>query len=104
MGLFSFGKKKISGNINDEPVLQGRYIAVLGSGCSKCQALEENVKSSLAELGIDEPVFHVKDFAKIAEYGVMTTPALVIDGEVVTSGKVISSAEAKTIIDGKRSK
>lgn len=104
MGLFSFGKKKISADINEEPVLSGKYIAVLGSGCSKCQALEENVKSALSEMGIEEPVYHVRDFAKIAEYGVMTTPALVIDGEVAASGKVLSAEEANQILSEKRSK
>lgn len=104
MGLFSFGKKKISADIKAEPVLSGKYIAVLGSGCNKCQALEENVKSALSEMGIEESVYHVRDFAKIAEYGVMTTPALVIDGEVAASGKVLSAEEAKQILSEKRSK
>lgn len=71
---------------------------VLGSGCAKCQALEEAVKAALVELNMDEAVDHVTDFAQIAAYGVMTTPALVVDGRVVSYGKVLKKDEAKALI------
>ena len=71
---------------------------VLGSGCAKCNALEEAVKAALLELHMDEAVDHVTDFAQIASYGVMTTPALVVDGKVVSYGKVLKREEAKALI------
>lgn len=70
-------------------------IKVLGSGCAKCNALEKSVVDALGELGLDLPVGHVRDFAEIAAYGVMSTPALVIDEKVVSYGKVLSRDEAK---------
>lgn len=73
-------------------------IQVLGSGCAKCQALEEAVKAALLELHMDEAVDHVTDFAQIASYGVMTTPALVVDGRVVSYGKVLKKDEAQALI------
>lgn len=68
-------------------------IKVLGGGCSKCHELEENTRAALIELGIDEPVELITDFAIIATYGVMTTPALVIDNKVVSYGKVLKKDE-----------
>ena len=59
----------------------------LGSGCAKCNSLEENVKEALACLNIKEEVKHIRDFTLIAAMGVMTTPALVIDNKVVSYGK-----------------
>ena len=64
-------------------------IKVLGSGCEKCNALEKATKEALEELGVNVPIDHVTDFAKIAAYGVMTTPALVVDEKVVSYGKVL---------------
>ena len=77
---------------------QAGGIQVLGSGCAKCQALEEAVKAALLELHMDEAVDHVTYFAQIASYGVMTTPALVVDGRVVSYGKVLKKDEAKALI------
>ncbi len=73
-------------------------IKVLGSGCAKCHALEDAVRAALAELGMDTAIDHVTDFAQIAAYGVMTTPALVVDGKVVSYGKVLKTEEAKKLI------
>lgn len=73
-------------------------IKVLGSGCAKCNALEKAVRSALEELGMDTTIDHVTDFAQIAAYGVMSTPALVVDGRVVSYGKVLSKDEAKAVI------
>ena len=71
---------------------------VLGSGWAKCNALEEAVREALAELNMDTAIDHVTDFAQIAAYGVMTTPALVVDGKVVSYGKVLKREEAKALI------
>lgn len=73
-------------------------IKVLGSGCAKCSALEAAVRAALAELGEDTAVGHVTAFAEIAAYGVMTTPALVVDGKVVSYGRVLKKDEAKALI------
>lgn len=60
--------------------------------------MEDAVRAALAELGMDLAIDHVTDFTQIAAYGVMTTPALVVDGKVVSYGKVLKKDEAKTII------
>ena len=75
---------------------------VLGSGCAKCNALEESVRAALDELGMDDAIDHVTDFAQIAAYGVMTTPALVVDGKVVSYGKVLNKEQAKAVIRSAR--
>ncbi len=80
----------------------GNSIKVLGSGCAKCRELEKNVKEALTALGMDPSVDHVTDFAQIASYGVMTTPALVVDGRVVSYGKVLTVAEAVKILQNAR--
>lgn len=73
-------------------------VKVLGSGCAKCNALEDAARTALAELDMDTTIDHVTDFAQIAAYGVMTTPALVVDGKVVSYGKVLKKEEAKRLI------
>jgi len=77
----------------------GARIKILGSGCAKCQALEAATKDALAEMNHDITIDHVTDFAQIAAYGVMTTPALVIDEKVVSYGKVLKKDEVKKILD-----
>ena len=62
---------------------------ILGCGCAKSNALEAATVDALRELGMDTTIDHVRDFEKIAAYGVMTTPALVVDGQVVSYGKVL---------------
>lgn len=74
-------------------------IKVLGSGCAKCNTLEEATRLALQELGMDTTIEHVTDFAVIATYGVMSTPALVVDGKVVSYGKVLTKDEVKTLIE-----
>jgi small redox-active disulfide protein 2 len=65
-------------------------IKVLGSGCAKCNLLEEVTRRAVAQAGIDATVEKVTDMAAIMNYGVMTTPALVVDGQVKISGRVPS--------------
>lgn len=76
----------------------GAGVKVLGSGCAKCNALEQATREALEELGMDTAIDHVTDFSQIAAYGVMTTPALVVDGKVVAYGKVLKKEEAKALI------
>lgn len=73
-------------------------IKVLGSGCARCNALEKAVVEALESLHMDTTVEHVKDFAQIAAYGVMSTPGLVVDGKVVSCGKVLTSDEVAEIL------
>lgn len=63
-------------------------IEILGTGCAKCHKLEEMVKDVLRNTGIEAEVAKVQDIKSIMGYGVMTTPALVIDGEVKIAGKL----------------
>ncbi|MEA5084615.1 MAG: thioredoxin family protein [Lachnospiraceae bacterium] len=79
-----------------------REVKVLGSGCAKCNALEAATKEALIELGMDTTIEHVTDFAKIAAYGVMTTPALVVDGKVVSFGKVLKKDDVVKILQKAR--
>jgi small redox-active disulfide protein 2 len=74
-------------------------IKILGTGCPKCNSLEAAVKKAVLEMGLKDAVIeHVTDIAKIIEYGVMSTPALVVDGEVKISGRVPNVAEIKKIL------
>jgi small redox-active disulfide protein 2 len=67
-------------------------IEVLGSGCSSCNALYENAKKAVAESGKSAEVVKVEDIRIIMKYGILSTPALVIDGQVKFSGKSASVA------------
>lgn len=109
MGLFSKKKKETTscccgGNCTPETMAQTEAakgaagIKVLGTGCAKCSALETAAREALAELGMDTTIDHVTDFTQIAAYGVMTTPALVVDGKVVSYGKELKKDEVKALI------
>ncbi|DAB38931.1 MAG: redox-active disulfide protein [Sulfuricurvum sp. GWF2_44_89] len=73
-------------------------IEILGTGCSKCKALEESTKQAVAQSGKFAQIEKVEDIMKIMEYNVMSTPGLVIDGKVVSSGKLLSVAEIVELI------
>lgn len=114
MALFGLGKKKeeeekssgcCCGSIDAksmekaaEAMTKGESVKVLGSGCAKCNQLEANVKTALEQLGMNTAIEHVTDFSQIAAYGVMSTPALVVDGKVVSYGKVLKVEEAVKIL------
>lgn len=70
-------------------------IKVLGSGCANCKRLEANVKDAIQQMGIDASVEKVQDFKDIMRYGVMKTPALVVDEQVKSMGKVLTVEEIK---------
>lgn len=76
-------------------------IKILGTGCQNCMKLEANVKKSIGELGIKTELEKVTDMAKIISYGVMNTPALVIDEIVMSSGKIPDVASIKEMIQKK---
>jgi len=70
-------------------------IKILGEGCSKCDEQLKNVKKAIEELGIEADIQKVEDFREIVVYGVMSTPALVVDEVVKSSGRVLSVKEVK---------
>ncbi len=73
-------------------------IAVLGAGCANCAKLEENVRKAVAELHIQAEIEKITDFGRIAEYGVMMLPALVVDEKVVIEGRVASVGDIAKIL------
>ncbi len=66
-----------------------REIKVLGPGCSKCKKLDENVKQAMIEAGGDFDYEYVTDIQRIIGYGILMTPGLVLDGKVVSTGRVL---------------
>ena len=73
-------------------------IKVLGPGCPRCHTTEKNVKEAVAEAGIDARVDKVTDLKEIAKYGVFGTPAVVVDGEVKSVGKIPEKGEIRSWI------
>lgn len=73
-------------------------IQILGSGCRKCQALAENARAAAEAAGKPAEIVKVTDLAEIAAYGVMHTPGLVVDGRVVSAGRVLSPAEIAPLL------
>lgn len=73
-------------------------IHVLGTGCKKCITLKENVETALKELGVEADVQKVDDINEIVKFGVMSTPALAVDGEVKIVGKVATPEEIKAVL------
>jgi small redox-active disulfide protein 2 len=73
-------------------------IEVLGPGCKSCNVLEAATAQALDRLGIDQEVTKITDYGQIASYGVMSTPALAIDGDVKTTGRVPSVDEIADLI------
>ena len=74
-------------------------IKILGPGCPKCKQTEDLVKAVVAETGVDAKVEKVSDLMKIAGYGVFGTPAVVVNGEVKSVGKVPTNEEIKAWIE-----
>jgi small redox-active disulfide protein 2 len=68
-------------------------IEILGTGCPKCKKLNELTEEAVNELGVSAEIIKVTDINKIIDYGVMVTPALVIDGNVMVAGKIASKEE-----------
>ncbi len=110
MGLFDWKKKEApcccSGSARDvkaaDQALTNSRIKVLGSGCANCHTMEANTKAALAELGMDDAVELISDYAVIASYGVMSTPALVVDNKVLSVGRVLKTDEIKVILEKNR--
>jgi len=75
-----------------------KKIQILGTGCPKCKKLAENVEAAAKELGIEFEIKKVTDINEIMKFGVMVTPALVVDGEVKVVGKVPSTDEINQML------
>ena len=73
-------------------------IKVLGPGCTNCKNLERVTREAVADLGLDATIEKVEDYAEIAGYGIMSTPALVVDEEVLVYGRVPKGAELRTLL------
>jgi len=73
-------------------------VEVLGTGCKKCQQLEANAKAAIASLNLDAEVVHITDPMAIAERGVMKTPALLVNGQLVSQGKVATPEQIQPLV------
>jgi small redox-active disulfide protein 2 len=73
-------------------------IQVLGTGCPKCKLLTVNAEAAVKELGIEAQVEKVEKITDIIKFGVMVTPALVVDGQVKSAGKVLSPDDIKKLL------
>ena len=77
-----------------------KKIQILGTGCTKCQKLTENAKTAAEELGIECQIEKVTDLGEITKFGVMMTPALAVDGQVKSAGKLLDPEAIKPLIKG----
>ena len=114
MALFNFGKKKetktqscccggaeaakSTGCCCGEPVEGICCVKVLGAGCKSCHAQYENAKAAVQALGLDIEVEYVTDMEQIMAYGVMSMPAIVVNEQVASMGKVLSAAETEALL------
>ena len=98
MSIFGWGKRGGGGDEDKGREEGEREVKVLGSGCSRCIEQERNVRAALGELGVDTQVEHVTDPTRIAAYGVMSTPALVVHGRVVSYGRVLTKGETLKVL------
>lgn len=73
-------------------------IKVLGGGCKKCETLLANAREAVANTGVEAEVEYITDFAVIASYGIMSTPALIVDEKIVSMGKVLKSSEIENFL------
>lgn len=77
-------------------------VKILGSGCTNCCTLEENAELALNEMGKEYEIVHIRDVSEFANYGVVMTPALVIDEQVIVSGRVPDKDELIKLINEKQ--
>lgn len=73
-------------------------IEILGMGCPNCQVLYENVRKAVEELGINAEITKVEDLDKIINYGIMSTPALTVDGEIKFAGRILAPDKIKEFL------
>ncbi|MFQ6793472.1 thioredoxin family protein [Thomasclavelia sp.] len=104
MRFFNKKNESCCGNFNQETIVKNneKGIKILGTGCKKCNALHTAVKEAVDELQLDIKIEHINDFSQIAMYGIISTPALVIDEQVVSFGKVLNKDEVIKILQTRR--
>ncbi len=73
-------------------------ISILGGGCANCINLEKVAKEAVSDLGLEAEFDHITDYGEIASHGVMKTPGLMVDGEVVMSGRVPTTAQVRELL------
>lgn len=105
MALFNFKKKTeaapcccCGNDFQEQPEAEESAVKVLGGGCKNCHTLQENTQQALQSLHMDPAVELVTDPSAIGTYGVMSTPALVVDGKVVSAGRVLTAEQAAEAI------
>jgi small redox-active disulfide protein 2 len=77
-----------------------KNIQILGSGCSKCQVLADNAEAAAKSLGLEYTLEKVTDISRIAEFGIMLTPGLAVNGEVKAFGRVLSPEKIRPLLEG----
>ncbi len=77
-----------------------KTIEVLGPGCNNCKRLEANVREAVMMAGVEAEIIKVTDYAEIVAHGVLSTPGLVIDGKVVSAGRIPSAGNIAVWLDG----
>jgi small redox-active disulfide protein 2 len=77
-----------------------KHIEILGSGCAKCQQLAENADIAARALGIEYQIEKVTDINRIADYGIMLTPGLAVDGKVKSFGRLLSADKIRPLLEG----
>lgn len=90
--------KKFTGEAVQEAPLENVEIKILGPGCPNCDRLEQDLMMLIAETGIEADLEHIRDIREIGQYGVMGSPALVINGKVKAAGSVPSKARLREMI------
>ena len=115
MGLFGFGKKKeeesscgCNESVSEEKTTvtegcctcggNGCNIKVLGAGCKSCHEQHENVKKAVTNMSLDAEVEYITDMEKVMSYGVMSMPAIVVNEQVVSMGKVLKAAQVEALL------
>lgn len=110
MALFGFGKKKEekasaccggeekAASCCGRPVSGICCVKVLGAGCKSCHELYENTRSAVQALGLSVEVEYVTDMQKIAAFGVISMPAIVVNDRVVSAGRVLRAAEVEKLL------
>ena len=117
MGLFGFGKKKEEKKMscccgestcNDSVQVEsscccscggnGCNIKVLGAGCKSCHEQYENARKAVADMNLDAEVEYITDMEKVMNYGVMSMPAIVVNEQVVSMGKVLKAAQIEELL------
>lgn len=97
MSLLDIFSRNLSDAVPEEDT--GAPVKVLGTGCENCQNLRENARIALNEMNIDTRVDMITDFKKISSYGVMMIPTLVINGQVVSSGKKLKVKQLEKLFE-----